>query len=109
MILKISQFSETVLIFLYLDDYIGWFSMMSFCATDIPESIMSGVKEAIEYGDLVLVGAEMSVIPQIVGMVLTNADQALHDCQFVVHKCKEAGELYLQPEYPDTSVFVKVS
>ena len=56
-----------------------------------------------------LVGAEMSVVPQIVGMVLTNADQALHDCQFVVHKCKEAGELYLQPEYPDTSVFVKVS
>ena len=47
MILKISQFSETVLIFLYLDDYIGWFSMMSFCATDIPESIMSGVQEAI--------------------------------------------------------------
>ena len=32
-------------------------------------------------------------------------DQFLHDCQFVVHKCKEGGQLYLQPSHPDTSVF----
>ena len=48
MIFMISQFEETVMIFYWtLDDYVGWFSMMSFCATDIPESIMSGVQEAI--------------------------------------------------------------
>ena len=29
----------------------------------------------------------------------------IHECQFVVHKCKEGGQLYLQPEHPDTSVF----
>ena len=32
-------------------------------------------------------------------------EQFLHTCQFVVHKCKEGGQLYLNPKIPDTSEF----
>ena len=39
--------------------------------------------------------------------IFISDDQvALHDCQLVFHKCKEGGQLYMNPDQPDTSVFL---
>jgi len=90
-----------------------WVSIKNFCSAYLPEAILPAIKETYENGDLVLYGVEFAIISQLLptngpndmrSMDLIN-EEFLHTCQFVVHKCKESGQLYLNPEIPDTSVF----
>ena len=85
-----------------------WISCNSEFASsvELPESINNGVKEMDFIADQVLVGLDMSVVPELLPLVLTY-DEAKHEGDFLIHKTYEGAMQYFEQLTTDTSVFIE--
>ena len=85
-----------------------WISCNSDFASsvELPESIQTGVKEMDFIADQVLVGLDMSVVPELLPLVLTY-DEAKHEGDFLVHKTYEGAMQYFEQLTTDTSFFIE--
>ena len=84
-----------------------WISVYSDFANsvEIPESIQNGVKEMDYVGDQVLVGLDISVVPELLPLVLMF-DETVHEGGFLIHKTYEGAMQYFEQLTTDTSVFI---
>ena len=85
-----------------------WISVYSNFANsvELPESIQNGVKEMDYVGDQVLVGLDISVVPELLPLVIMF-DEATHEGGFLIHKTYEGAMQYFEQLTTDTSVFIE--
>ena len=85
-----------------------WISVYSDFANsvELPESIQNGVKEMDFVGDQVLVGLDISVVPELLPLVIMF-DEATHEGGFLIHKTYEGAMQYFEQLTTDTSVFIE--